>query len=128
MISDESDDDGHAVAVSPHNRAGSRLMAGIATSLALGLLALCAKAEEQARHAPRSGEQIVQAYCGQCHNTGWQGAPVIGERADWEPRQKAGIEQLLAHSKQGLNAMPPMGMCPDCTDEELQAAIAEMLK
>jgi cytochrome c5 len=126
MISDESD--GDAVTASPHNRAGSRLAAGIAASLTLGLLALCAKAEEQAQRAPRSGEQIVQAYCGQCHNTGWQGAPVIGDRADWEPRLKAGIEQLLAHSKQGLNAMPPMGMCSDCTDEELQAAIAEMLK
>ena len=36
-------------------------------------------------------------------------------------------DSLLRNAKQGINNMPPMGTCLDCTDAELQAAIRKML-
>ena len=31
---------------------------------------------------PKTGEQVVQAVCGACHNTGAAGAPKIGDKAE----------------------------------------------
>jgi cytochrome c5 len=36
------------------------------------------------------------------------------------------MEALLTTVKNGLNAMPPRGMCFDCSDEEYQALITYM--
>ncbi|MBI2380319.1 MAG: cytochrome c5 family protein [Gammaproteobacteria bacterium] len=76
---------------------------------------------------PRTGEQIVAANCGACHLTGAAGAPKIGT-ADWAPRKAKGVDALLASAIKGLNAMPPKGMCMDCSDDELRAAIEHMIK
>ncbi len=43
-------------------------------------------------------------------------------------RLERGFDALFENAKQGLNAMPPMGVCMDCTDAELKAAIQEMLR
>lgn len=75
---------------------------------------------------PRSGEQVVTAHCAACHMTGAAGAPKIGT-ADWAPRKAKGVDALLASAIKGLNAMPPKGMCMDCSDDELKGAIEHML-
>jgi len=77
--------------------------------------------------APRSGAQIYQTYCGVCHGGGWQGAPVANDKNDWSLRMQQGFDAVLKNAKQGFSTMPPMGTCMDCTDEELTAAIKEML-
>lgn len=61
--------------------------------------------------------------CQHCHASNTSGAPRVGERADWGPRESAGSAQLLKHVREGLGAMPPMGWCPDCSDEELRRLI-----
>ena len=38
------------------------------------------------------------------------------------------MEALVASVDKGLNAMPPKGMCFDCTPEEVQALIEFMSK
>lgn len=78
--------------------------------------------------APRSGADVYRDFCAVCHSGGWQGAPIANEASEWAERVSAGPAAMLKNAKQGLNAMPPMGTCVDCTDEELQSAIAEMLK
>ena len=78
--------------------------------------------------APRSGELVYRTYCGSCHGGGWQGAPVAYDKVEWEARMANGFESLLANAKKGMNAMPPMGACMDCSDEELADAIKEMLR
>ncbi|MBM29967.1 MAG: hypothetical protein CMD77_03510, partial [Gammaproteobacteria bacterium] len=55
------------------------------------------------------------------------GAPKIGVLEEWEPRLAKGMSVLMATTKNGINAMPPMGTCMDCSDEELQSAIDHML-
>ena len=77
---------------------------------------------------PRSADQIYQTYCAVCHATGWNGAPVTGIKDDWQSRVAAGVDAMLRNVKQGLNTMPPMGTCMDCSDAELRAAIEEMMK
>ena len=36
----------------------------------------------------RTGEQVVAAACGRCHQTGENGAPRIGDRAAWTSRAR----------------------------------------
>ena len=64
--------------------------------------------------------------CAICHNQGVAGAPKTGDAAAWDSRSAKGMDALMASVKNGLNAMPPMGMCFDCTDEEYVALIEYM--
>lgn len=75
---------------------------------------------------PRSGEAIYSKYCVTCHAAGVAGAPKF-HSADWDARKKQGIDTMLKHAVNGLNAMPPKGTCMDCSDAELKAAIEYML-
>jgi cytochrome c5 len=65
--------------------------------------------------------------CSVCHAAGVAGAPKVGDAAAWEPRLAKGMDNLLASIKNGLNAMPPKGMCFDCTDEEYKELINYMV-
>jgi cytochrome c5 len=76
---------------------------------------------------PRGPDAILNQYCNVCHLTGWNGAPLNGDANDWQPRLSTGFDSLIKNAKQGINNMPPMGTCQDCTDAELQAAIRKML-
>lgn len=72
------------------------------------------------------GKAVYGKFCGVCHAAGVAGAPKKGDKAAWGPRVKQGMETLLKHAKNGLNAMPPKGTCASCSDAELQAAIVFM--
>ena len=74
----------------------------------------------------RKGEQVYTASCATCHATGVANAPKAHDSAAWKARAK-NIDQFVASSKAGLNAMPPMGLCADCSDAELKAAISFMM-
>ncbi|MGB7289702.1 MAG: c-type cytochrome [Candidatus Macondimonas sp.] len=84
--------------------------------------------EAQAPAAPRSGAEVVQQACAACHGAGVLGAPKIGTKGDWEPRLAQGFDTLLKHSIEGIRAMPPKGGNPGLSEDELKAALTEMLK
>lgn len=65
--------------------------------------------------------------CVACHATGAAGAPKLGDAAAWAPRASLGMDALLASVKNGKGAMPPKGLCMDCTDEQFTGAIQFML-
>jgi len=67
-------------------------------------------------------------YCIACHGTGAAGAPKAHDAAAWEPRLAVGIDGLVDSAKKGKNAMPPMGLCNDCSDAELKEIIEFMSK
>ena len=46
--------------------------------------------------------------------------------AAWEPRMAKGMDTLVASVTNGFNAMPPRGMCMDCTAEDYKAIIEWM--
>ncbi|TKB49526.1 c-type cytochrome [Ferrimonas aestuarii] len=74
----------------------------------------------------QDGEAVYTKACQVCHAAGVAGAPKLKDAAAWEPRMAKGIDKLVESVKTGLNAMPPGGMCMDCSDEDYKAAIEYM--
>ena len=77
--------------------------------------------------APRSGEAVYKVGCAVCHDAGVGGAPRLGTAGDWSTRLSKGTPALTASVRDGLGAMPPKGLCQDCSDEELLASVEYML-
>ena len=79
--------------------------------------------------APPTAEAPPQyaASCGACHMVGVAGAPKSGDTAAWAARLKVkGMGGLVASVRNGLNAMPPGGLCNSCSDEDHVALISYM--
>lgn len=92
-----------------------------------------AKFKEPAAPAPavatsgaRTGEQIVQKSCGNCHVAGLKGAPKIGDRAAWTKRVSHGVDAVAALAIKGHGGMPARGGMADLTDAELKSAVQYM--
>ena len=66
--------------------------------------------------------------CKVCHASGAAGAPKTGDVAAWEPRMAKGMDAMVLSVSNGLNAMPPKGMCYDCSAEDYMALIEYMAK
>jgi len=64
--------------------------------------------------------------CKICHANGTANAPKTGDAAAWKPRLDKGMEAMLSSVNNGLNAMPPKGMCFDCNDDDYMALIEYM--
>jgi len=77
--------------------------------------------------ATRSGEEIVAARCADCHETGKNNAPRIGDKSAWIPRLKPGFNSLVQSAIHGHGGMPARGGMPDLTDAEIRSAIAYMI-
>ncbi len=77
---------------------------------------------------PKTGAEVVAAACNACHLAGVLEAPKIGDKAAWSQRLAAagGLDGLTASAITGKGGMPPKGGAM-VTDEELRAAIADML-
>lgn len=73
------------------------------------------------------GKKIYDATCGVCHNSGVAGAPKLGDKAGWSARVAAGMDTLVAHSINGIRAMPPRGGNPKLSDAEVRAAVEYMV-
>lgn len=91
--------------------------------LAASMLVLSAGAQ-----AAQDPEAVFNRACGVCHNGQLPMAPKKGDAAAWEPRLKQGMDTLVQHVTNGFNAMPPRGMCMDCTAEDYKATIEWMSK
>jgi len=55
------------------------------------------------------------------------GAPRFGDRLSWGERANEDLDHLVETVTNGLGGMPPMGMCMDCSQEELSDAVQYML-
>jgi cytochrome c5 len=78
-------------------------------------------------HAERPADQIYNTYCVACHASGVANAPKFGSKADWLPHAEKGLDTLLLNATKGINAMPPKGLCFDCSDDEMQNTIQYMI-
>jgi cytochrome c5 len=74
----------------------------------------------------RDAQELYNKSCIACHASGAAGAPKTGDVAAWTPRLAKGMDKMVANTKNGINAMPPKGMCMDCTDAEFKALIQFM--
>ena len=75
----------------------------------------------------RSAESIYTTGCAACHDGGVAGAPMMGNKSQWEARQAKGYEMLVNNAYNGINGMPAKGLCEDCTKEEIGIAVQYML-
>lgn len=71
-------------------------------------------------------EDIYNRSCKACHSIPASGAPQTGDAEAWAPRIAQGVDTLLDHTIDGYQAMPPMGMCMDCTEDQFVALIEYM--
>jgi len=78
---------------------------------------------------PRDGKTVVETKCNMCHAAGVAGAPKLGDNAAWAPRIAKGIDALYKSGIEGFGAaMPAKGMCMDCSDDEIKAAVDFMVE
>lgn len=87
----------------------------------------CGSATASASSGPLSGQAVYDQFCFACHAAGVGGAPLLGDAGQWQSRIDKGMDELMASTLNGLNAMPPKGTCMNCSDDELQAAVTYML-
>lgn len=67
-----------------------------------------------------------QSSCFACHAAGAAGAPRTGDAVAWAPQIEQGLETLISSVRNGKGAMPPNGLCADCTDDDLKTLIEFM--
>jgi len=75
----------------------------------------------------RTGAQLVQERCQECHAAGTNGAPRIGSMDDWRPRLKAGVAPLVRAAITGHNSMPARGGLAGMSDGEMRSAVEFMV-
>lgn len=73
-----------------------------------------------------TGEQLVKTHCQDCHTAGKDGAPRIGNMADWAPRLSQGLDTLVRSSIRGHNAMPARSGMNSLSDADMKAAVSYM--
>ena len=75
----------------------------------------------------RSGKEVYDTACTTCHAIALAGAPKFGDRLSWGERANEDLDHLVETVTNGLGGMPPMGMCMDCSQEELTNSVQYML-
>jgi cytochrome c5 len=73
----------------------------------------------------KTGKELVDGACGQCHGAGLLGAPKIGDKAGWAPRIGMGLDRLTQSAIKGIRQMPPRGGT-EFSDSEIARAIVFM--
>ena len=73
----------------------------------------------------KTGEELVEGACANCHAAGVAGAPMLGDADAWGERREKGYEALVASVINGLNAMPARGGST-YTDEEIGLAVSHI--
>lgn len=68
-----------------------------------------------------------QMSCFACHGTGAAGAPKLDDKAEWETRMAKGMDAVMVNVINGIKAMPPKGLCMDCSDGDLLALVEYMI-
>ena len=80
-----------------------------------------------AKEGTRTGKDVVDAICADCHTTGVDGAPKIGDPDAWSSRAAQGLSSLTRHALEGVRKMPAHGGHPELTDLEIARAITYMV-
>jgi cytochrome c5 len=90
------------------------------------MLGICLMAGFSAAAVGNEVEDRYNKSCAVCHAAGTAGAPKTGVPADWTDRLAKGMDALVESVDKGMNAMPPKGMCFDCSAEDFKALIEYM--
>ena len=73
-----------------------------------------------------NGEETYKAVCSNCHATGLNNAPMVGDKGRWGKLIKEGQAHITSDGYYGVRAMPPKGGKPSLTVTEFAAAVVYM--
>lgn len=90
----------------------------------------CAAAQAASRDSdePRDPADIYASSCASCHDSGAAGAPVTGNVDDWVARIDKGTDTLYENAINGIGGMPAMGLCMDCSEDEIRLTVDYMIE
>jgi len=74
-----------------------------------------------------TGEQLVNSHCVNCHGNGTDGAPRVGNFAEWKPRLQKGIDGLVQSAISGHKGMPSRAGLTQLSDSDLRNAATYMV-
>ncbi len=103
-----------------------RLRSGFALVVAALLLSLL-QHNAHAQSVERSGKDVVDAVCANCHASGANGAPKIGDKNAWSKLTSQSLSSLTTVVLKGIRQMPPHGANMKLTDTEIKRAIVYMV-
>lgn len=92
-------------------------------------LSACGRPEAGDDDALTPEDVVTREYnrsCIACHATGAAGAPRSFDTEAWQLRMSKGMEVLVKNTREGYEAMPPMGFCSGCSDDDFRALIVYM--
>lgn len=72
------------------------------------------------------GQDIYDTNCKVCHGLAGTGAPLSGQTSDWKERNGKGMDAMLTSVFDGYQAMPAMGGCFDCNEQDFRQLISFM--
>ena len=93
------------------------------------LLSSCSESQNEVyeTYVPTSSTlEQYQRYCSVCHTDERTGAPLAGDRLAWRERMDKGMQVMIESTANGMGAMPPLGLCFECTRDEFEALITYM--
>lgn len=109
-------------------RVPSRLLtASTLLAAAAGIASLVLAVAPADSHSHRSGKEVVDTVCAECHATGANGAPKIGDHKAWAQRSALGLTGLTHIALTGIRKMPPHGGNAGVSDTEIERAITWMV-
>ncbi len=75
--------------------------------------------------AELSPEELYNGGCAACHASGVANAPKLGDTAEWDKRNAAGLQALVASVVNGKGAMPARGGS-SYSDEDIERAVKHL--
>jgi len=94
------------------------------------LLASCTQGDDQ-NPSPSAiqidGKSVYTENCASCHDTGQDGAPILGDTAAWASRVPELAVVLKTHAVNGFILMPPKGGNSRLSDGAVSAAVDYMI-
>lgn len=87
----------------------------------------CGSATAAVASGPRDGKAVYETACFACHGAGVLNAPRLAQAGDWTDRLDQGLAGLTLQVINGKGAMPAMGTCTNCSEDEIEAAVQYML-
>ncbi len=72
------------------------------------------------------GERTYKSICVNCHGTGLNNAPKVGDNQQWSKLIKEGQAHITSDGYRGVRSMPPKGGRPELSVSEFASAVVFM--
>ncbi len=76
--------------------------------------------------AERTGAEVYEGTCSECHASGKFNAPLFGNAKRWNKLVREGLDDLVPAALGGVRKMPAKGGNPDLSDLEVARAVIYM--